>query len=261
MIFGLVAAFHVKAENSQQLLQSKFGLLDNYHPPMPDPVPLIIQFAKTNNIPDELIVAEVMSTANQLKDKIEKNEKQSNLILKFNLMLRFLVRLDNKDALPFLETATCSSNQWIKINATLSYIKIAKGSALDSIQKIMTKNNFNGRNREKIYDELLRHVNSNEEKDKFSIFLLEQAENENDDETICTIDSILASNLPSYTSSIQRSSLYRRVQISGSVFSKNYFAKVKQEIDRVPCVSRKDFRAKGELLDPERKKNKTDVQP
>lgn len=253
IICGLLTAFHVKAENAEQLLQSKLSLLDNYHPPMPDPIPLIIQFARTNNIPDAIVVATVVSTANQLKDKIEKNKKQSYLIFKFNQILRFLVSLDNKEALSFLEMASSSSNQWIKINATLSYIKIAKGSALDGIKGIMLKNKFDGRNREEIYNEISKHVTTKKEKEKFSTYLLEQVAIENDDETTCKMDAMLSSCLPDYRSSTQRLLLYQRVQMSGSIFAKNYFSKVKKEIEEMPETSRKDFSAKGELLDPERR--------
>lgn len=100
-------------------------------------------------------------------------------------------------------------------------------------------------------------MTTKKEKEKFSTYLLEQVEVENDDETICKMDAMLSLYLPDYKSSIQRLRLYQRVQTSGSDFSKQYFAKIKSEIEETPKDKRKDFRANGELLDPERTKTES----
>jgi len=64
------------------------------------------------------------------------------------------------------------------------------------------------------------------------------------------IDNLLARQLPGYATSVQRAQAMEKF---AQKEHDSYWPEVKQEIDKVPANQRKDFRAKGELLDPDRK--------
>jgi len=67
------------------------------------------------------------------------------------------------------------------------------------------------------------------------------------------LDKVLTAYLPGYSASVQRQNLAERMSDFEGVGTRGYFVNAKQEISKVPVQERKDFRAKGELLDPERK--------
>jgi len=74
-----------------------------------------------------------------------------------------------------------------------------------------------------------------------------------DDYTVKSWDELLAAQLPGYKTSVQRAEFVERLAKSDDEYTKKYVKEAKAEIDKVPVKKRKDFRAKGELLDPKKR--------
>ena len=94
------------------------------------------------------------------------------------------------------------------------------------------------------------------EKRKVHTFMLEKVQTEN--EWIGKLlDEALAEHLPGYSNSVQRMEIAERlakseeVDLIGKRISDRW-KPIKEEIEKTPANERKDFRAKGDLLDPDR---------
>ena len=66
-------------------------------------------------------------------------------------------------------------------------------------------------------------------------------------------DMLLIKYLPGYETSVQRLEAMERLAASANEYRRKYGQPRKEELEKIPVEKRKDFRAKGELLDPERK--------
>jgi len=91
---------------------------------------------------------------------------------------------------------------------------------------------------------------------KVDMFLLEKIETEEMGGSIELLDSVLCWQIPSYTNSVQRLAAVEKLLKNIRASRGDYFNRwnaVKEEIEKTPANERKDFRVKGELLDPERK--------
>jgi hypothetical protein len=90
-------------------------------------------------------------------------------------------------------------------------------------------------------------------------FLLESVEKEKAGDTVKMIDQVLCETLEGYSASVQREKVADRMVKAGPEYSRPHFEAVKAEIEKTPTAKRKDFTAKGELLDPEPKNEKPDL--
>ena len=92
------------------------------------------------------------------------------------------------------------------------------------------------------------------EKRKVHTFMLEKIQTQNE-WTVKRLDEALAKHLPDYAASVQRMEVAERfakseaVDFSGKRISDRW-KPIKEEIEKTPANERKDFRAKGDLLDP-----------
>jgi len=68
------------------------------------------------------------------------------------------------------------------------------------------------------------------------------------------LDKVLCENLPGYSTSNQREMAAETMLKSENDFVRGMGNSIKTEIEKTPKEKRKDFKAKGELLDPERLK-------
>jgi len=98
------------------------------------------------------------------------------------------------------------------------------------------------------------------EKRKVHTFMLEKMQTERE-VIVRRLDEALAKHLPDYAASVQRKEVAERFAKSDTLdFSGNrvsdHWKTIKDEIEKTPAEKRKDFRARGELLDPERKEEK-----
>jgi len=101
----------------------------------------------------------------------------------------------------------------------------------------------------------LKEKNKTGEVDKIHAFLLEMIQEEKEWYAVMPLDNILLSTLDGYSQSVQREQTVRRFVHMPNMNERErqHYHTVRAEVDAVPADKRKDFRAKGELLDPERK--------
>ena len=101
----------------------------------------------------------------------------------------------------------------------------------------------------------LKEKNKTGEVDKIHAFLLDMIQEDPSWWGVEQIDKILATTLNGYAQSVQREQTVQR--FVGKPFYDEgllkQFNSIRAEVDAVPADKRKDFRAKGELLAPERK--------
>ena len=92
------------------------------------------------------------------------------------------------------------------------------------------------------------------EKRKVHTFMLEKVQTEQPG-IVKALDEALAKHLPGYSNSVQRMEIAERlakseeVDLIGKRISDRW-KPIKEEIEKTPANERKDFRAKGDLLDP-----------
>ena len=66
------------------------------------------------------------------------------------------------------------------------------------------------------------------------------------------LDKVLCENLPDYATSVQRQTAAETMMKTENEFLRGMGNNINAEIEKTPKDKRKDFRVKGELLDPER---------
>jgi hypothetical protein len=86
---------------------------------------------------------------------------------------------------------------------------------------------------------------------KVYAFMLEKVQAEEDLAEL--LDAPLVNRIPGYSTSVQRAEIAERLAVSTSnEYRRKLWTLKKEEIAKTPAHERKDFRAKGELLDPGR---------
>jgi len=190
-----------------------------------------------------------------------------------------LNKIGDKQSLPLLEEISQAEHWLIRADAISAYIKIAGPvDALPFIDRIDTRT---ASSRNKRYDQIYAYraledlvceekvppefasyatprpplpVLSRAEQEKVHSFMLEKTQaNMRNNMASGILDRILSEQLPGYTTSVQRLAMAERLTRSGSEDIRKYGQSIKTEIEKTPVNERKDFRAKGELLDPEKK--------
>jgi len=184
-----------------------------------------------------------------------------------------LRKMGDRQSLPLFEEISLAEHWLIRADAISAYIKVAGPvDALPFIDRIekRTASSYNKRfdrtgayltlgeltYNEWVSPEVAPFVSvmprtlpvlSPEDKKKVSSFALEKIQTEKDGRIIEVLDQILCEHLADYKTSVQRLAMAERFPEG------NYWKAAKEEIEKIPANERKDFRAKSELLDPERK--------
>jgi len=169
-------------------------------------------------------------------------------------MLCVLAEIGDKRSLSLFEEMTASTERFIRFTAVTGYITVA--GVMDSlpfIGRLMENPLYTNHERELFYVDLWRRIGASPrpEDEKICDLMLKRSLVE-EGGAMTTLDRLLCERLPGYSTSVQRSEFINRAFQSGTEGERNYWNPHKETMDKVPANERKDFRAKGELLDPER---------
>ena len=224
-------------------------------------------------------VLELESLARKYRDLVDAN-KDSFDFRRCQSALKALHGFDDKHSLPLFEEMTESVHFVLRYYGMVGYVRVAGVvDALPFIESLVKKPHVAGYyypaymtliaiayNEHILLKEIYRHEPhppapesklSPTERKKVFTFMLEKVQVENES-VVKLLDETLSKHLPRYATSIQRMEVVERlaksdkVNFSGERIS-DYWKPIKEEIEKTPANERKDFRAKGELLDPERK--------
>ena len=217
------------------------------------------------NLTREEAVAEMCSMAREYRrlseDTSEKVTERMRQLgrMRLSAVLGFLGRLGDRSALPLFEEMTGASNGSTRVYAVRAYIRVAGVDAVPFIIRMLEDTRLNSVDRWEIYETFGKQIESAKQKGNINIehcqrFLLEQTGKEHTGDGAKQLDIVLSRTLPDYTNSLQRMEAAEWFIQNGSDYHKSYFGKIKTEIEKTPKEKRKDFKARGELLDPDRGK-------
>jgi len=101
-------------------------------------------------------------------------------------------------------------------------------------------------------------VLSSAEKRNAYTLMLEKVQAEGERSIVRVLDEVLRRDVPGYATSVRRMEVAERLSASDKIglFGErigDHWKPVKDEVAKTPNDKRRDFRAKGDLLDPERK--------
>jgi len=197
--------------------------------------------------------------------------------------LKALHRFDDKHSLPLFEEMTRAEDFALRYYGMVGYVRVAGAvDALPFIERLAKNPRVEGYyapayltliaitfNERILFREIYRFPISipppppseltPAERRKIHTFMLEALQTQNE-WTVKRLDEALAKHLPDYAASIQRKEVAERfaqsdaLDFSGNRISDHWKA-IKDEIEKTPVEKRKDFRARGELFDPERKED------
>ena len=172
-------------------------------------------------------------------------------------MLGVLASIGDRRILPLFEEMTASTERYIRFTAVRGYIAVAGlVDSLPFIGRLMENPLYTNHERALFLIDIRRRLEASppspEDMEKICALMLERSLVEEGAAT-AELDKILSVHLPGYSTSVQRQNLAERMINFDGVGTRGHFVNAKQEISKVPVQERKDFRAKGELLDPERK--------
>ena len=173
--------------------------------------------------------------------------------------------------LPFFEEMTQSTNEGIRSSAMYGYIRVSGAVGfLPFIERMEKDSRYTTRDIYRAYSDLVVFTLdpspedledgmytpppklSDAEKAKVHAFMLKKTQTV-DGSIVEILDEVLAEQLSDYRTSVQRAEFAERLANPNSEYKRKYWIDAKEEIGKVPAKKRKDFRAKGELLDPARK--------
>jgi len=241
-----------------------------------------LQYAKTNGIPLgdvlEAAKAQVKKSCAMLEDSYPKTpsseernarykwmrigEGSPDETTRYTWMLAVLVATGDLSSLPLIEEMHRSPNTQIREDAIRTYLRLAGTNAV-SFRTLIANNRYAESELTpplfQFFQELKRTPDINDEN---ILFLFEVMEKSSDACNAKQADDVLCEKLPGYSNSVQRLAVAKRYSEKGitTLEALSYydfivgFIDIKKEIEKIPENQRKDFRAKGELLDPDRKK-------
>ncbi|MCL2104424.1 MAG: hypothetical protein FWH21_05125 [Kiritimatiellaeota bacterium] len=223
---------------------------------------IALRYAEVNGIPLEAVIETAKSQIRLSCASLESGEPNipRGETTKCERMLAVLAAAGDLSSLPFLEEVSFRpSNEWVRKASARAYISLASTNSVPFLRKLTADNWYK---RDNFTSPLLHFLqmltktpNINEES---LVFLCEFVERNDFARNVSDVDKTLCEILPGYSNSVQRLAVARRQLEDDNVQGKGFFAErwtpIKAEIENVPETQRKDFRAKGELLDPDRKK-------
>ena len=220
----------------------------------------ILNYAKENNIPLETVLEEAKTIA-----RLSRNATETGTSLNPHMgqricesMLHLLAEVGDLSSLPFIEEMSESDDESIRFYAVMMHIRLAGIDSLDLIRRT-NADRLSKMNWHTVYSSFFRTIRQqkpdepkSDKWDDLCVFLLERIQDEKNEYLVESLDRFLLTGHPDYSNSVQRLAVAMRF-IENGTQSKEYFSKAKEAIEKTPVNERKDFRAKGELLDPEQK--------
>ena len=240
----------------------------DYRLPRPDDTLLL--YAKNNGIPVHDMVTEAKNVAEEglamlSSGNITNRDEKSELTRYCRKLLTFMSHTKDPSALPYLELKSTSADRDIRETASRGVVNVLGIEAISFLRKIERDGTHTPREFYSLYETFGRRVrmekknNPKARLDDAHQFLLESVEKEKAGDTVKMIDQVLCETLEGYPASVQREKVADRMVKAGPEYSRPHFEAVKAEIEKTPTAKRKDFTAKGELLDPEPKNEKPDL--
>ncbi len=221
--------------------------------------------AKNCNLTQEEAIAEMSALAREYRRNSEKTLQVRTLeeeardydARRCLMILQLISCFGDRSTLPLFEEMSAASNTWIRLNGYIGYIKVAGVDSGPFIRKYFrtapgpmieyTAIEEFGRQLKKA-----KNTSASKDLSESYIFLLKEVQ-----EGKCRgdiLDKVLCENLPAYSTSVQREKAAETLLKSENECLRGMGNSIKTEIEKTPKEKRKDFKAKGELLDPERLK-------
>jgi len=171
-------------------------------------------------------------------------------------VLNTLAVFRDRDTLPLFGDMMASTEENIRRVGVYGYVNVAEVmESFALIEKLIKNPRFSSWHYA-FYERFVKRIAESppppEDMKRVCAFLLEKSQ-ETIDRAIL-MDGTLAKHLPGYSTSVQRAEMAETLAASSNGGYKRFGQPIKDEIAKTPVHERKDFRAKGELLDPERKK-------
>ena len=275
--------YRVSFELQRKLLAQGIKISDSHYPPTDaDRATAALRYAEENGIPleDVLAVAKAQVKASYAELEVSyphpliRNEQADrrwtftgegspSAVMRFQWMLGLLVAAGDLSSLPLIDEAHSTLNYpWVREASACAYIRLAGADSVPFIRRLMADNRYTGSSFSPVLSLYLKEFRkATGINDEPLVFLCELAEKGENITHAAMADEELSKTLPGYSTSVQRLSTARRFapkDASAGTLPNHDFRKkfhdVKEEIEQIPESERKDFRAKGELLDPERRK-------
>jgi len=225
---------------------------------------IIRNVAKENGLTEEEMFKETESIVQNFRRSSENfsagsTDNQRNTDAYWCLtMIQVLSRDFGNKYLPLFEDMAISSNDMVRFNGYTAYVKVAGTDSLPFIEKITKTPCLNGLDQYRIYrvfgEQISKAKKEFPKKDLSKQFshLVDMAIRGDIRGDI--IDKVLCENLPEYATSIQREAAAETMIKSSNDYLRGMGNNIKGEIEKTPKEKRKDIKAKGELLDPDRGK-------
>ena len=269
-LFAEEISMSVHAEN----LKPMIGWYLTGHRPYPamPKVDYVKDYMKSNHLSEEFMAEVVidMIRTSLVARATGKSTKEfaRGTIIGESYAITYLSRYRTTNAIQFLQSMCMSTNKFYRREALLGYIRSAKLDSLPTLKKcvqIGLMDEYDTYTNYKYFAYEIGQAEAEKQDGKkineAKAFLLERAQEEKRRSAANELDKILCGMFPDYATSVQREKVAAHFMNDDNEICRKQFTKIHEDILKTPKDKRKDFRAKGELLDPVRKRNVSDVQP
>jgi len=225
----------------------------------------LLAYAKEHRIPVSNMVGVAQTVAEEGFAMLESgsitNKKDAAAVMRYcRIVMGFMGYTKDPSALPYLRSRSLDENYDIRETASQGVINVLGADAISFLREaqqdgVHKKNEFYS-----LYKTFAGRFKADKKtltesaRIKAYAFLLELIKEEEAGDTVKMLDRVLCETLEGYPASVQREKMADRMVKAGSEYSRPHFEAIKAEIEKTPTAKRKDFTAKGELLDPERTK-------
>ena len=166
------------------------------------------------------------------------------------------------DTLALIQECTFSKDSIVFDYAVDTYVSIAGGDSVPFLRELAARGGGgrSGRLSSNLRTFFSAYEKNNRTDDaaKLHAFLLELLQTGDDWGDVHSLDRVLCDTLDGYAKSVQRAQAIQRfsekMQKTNNTDDQERHRKVQADVEKTPVKERKDFRAKGELLDPDRLK-------
>lgn len=233
---------------------------------LPRPDDMLLLYAKEHGIPISNMVTEARIIAEEgivmlSSGNISNREEKADLTRYCRKLITFMSHTKDLSALSYLENKSASVNEDIRETASRGVVNILGTGAIPFLRKVKSDGTHTPRDLYSLYESFgykIRMEKKNNPKAKVDdayAFLLELVvEEEESGGTVKMLDRVLCETLDGYSTSVQREGVAERMVETGPDYSRPHFEAIKAEVEKTPKAKRKDFTARGELLDPDRKR-------
>ena len=226
---------------------------------------MLLAYANEHRIPISNMVNVAQTVAEEGFAMLESgsitNKEESAAVMRYcGILMGFMGCTKAPSALPYLQSRSVNENYDIREIASQGIINILGADATSFLRKAEQDGAHEKNEFYSLYKTFVGRLKAENKtlpevtKAKAYVFLLELAETEGYGDTVQMIDEVLCETLNGYSTSFQRERVAERMLRTGPDYSRPHFAAIREEIEKTPKEKRKDFRNKGDLLDPDRKR-------